>query len=275
MELDGRTVVVTGASQGIGAELARSFAAAGARLVLVARSREKLEALASELDGVAHPADLVDPAQVDGLVPDIENAHGPIDVFVNNAGLDAEDSAATADPQLIRRLTRLNLETPMVLTRHVLPGMLERRRGHLVYVASLAGTASFPTMSHYASTKAGLLNFAGAVRWEARRHGVGVTCLAPGPVDTDMWDRAEAVTGSAALVRRRFERLQLLPKADPSDIAARTVAAVEHGRRHVRHPRRLSANFWLNESPRRLVELLLTGVRYDPLERTSRRDAGI
>jgi short-subunit dehydrogenase len=266
MELDGRTVVVTGASQGIGAALARSFAEEGARVVLVARSRDKLEALAEEIDGVAHVADLLDPDRVDALVPEIEEAHGPIDVFVNNAGVDAMESAASADPALIRRVAQLNLEAPMVLTRHVLPGMLRRRRGHLVYVASLAGTASFPTMSHYAATKAGLLNFAGAVRWEVHRHGIGVTCLAPGPVDTEMWDRAEAATGSAALVRRRFEILQLLPKADPADIAARTVEAVRTGRRHVRHPRRLSANFWLNESPRRLVEALLTGVRYDPLE---------
>ena len=266
MELDGRRVVVTGASQGIGAALARAFADTGARVVLVARSRDKLESLAAELGGTAHVADLLDPGQVDALVPDIERTHGTIDVLVNNAGVDAEDSAATADPETIRRLSRLNLEAPMVLTRHVLPGMIRRRGGHLVFVASLAGTASFPSMSHYSATKSGLLNFAGSVRWEVRRHGVGVTCLAPGPVDTDMWDRVEAVRGSGALVRRRFELLQLLPKADPDDIAARTVEAVRTGRRHVRHPRRLSANFWLNEAPRRIVELSLAGVRYDPLD---------
>ena len=269
MELTGRTVVVTGASQGIGAALSRAFAAAGARVVLVARSRDKLESIAREIDGYVHVADLLDPQQVDDLVPGIEAEHGPIDVFTNNAGLDAAQPAATTDPELIRQVTRLNLEAPMVLTRHVLPGMLRRRRGHLVYVASLAGTASFPAMSHYSATKAGLLNFAGSVRWEVRRHGVGVTCVAPGPVDTDMWDRAEAMTGSGARVRRRFEILQLLPKTTPNDIARRTVDAVVDQRRHVRHPRRLSTNFWLNEAPRRIVELTLAGVRYDPLEEPS------
>jgi uncharacterized protein len=236
-------------------------------VILVARNRERLDALAGELDGLAHPADLSDDEAVDSLVGEVEATHGPVDVFVNNAGIDAEDSAAVADPRLIRRLMRLNLETPMVLTRHVLPGMIQRRSGHLVYVASLAGTASFPIMSHYAASKAGLLNFAGSVRWEVRRHGVGVTCLTPGPVDTAMWDRVEAVEGSAAAVRRRFERLQLLPKADAAVMAERTVQAVEAGRRHVRHPKRLSANFWLNEAPRRIVEVALTGVRYDPLEK--------
>ncbi|WP_436795261.1 SDR family NAD(P)-dependent oxidoreductase [Actinospongicola halichondriae] len=267
MELRGKTVVVTGASQGIGAALARAFAAAGSTVVLAARSVDKLEALAAETGGLAHPVDLLDPEQTDRFIADVEAAHGPIDVLVNNAGLDSSRPAAAIEIQTIRRVTRLNVEAPMVLTRQVLPGMLERRSGHLVYLSSLAGTASFPTMSHYAATKAGIMNFAGSVRWEVRKHGVGVTIVAPGPVDTEMWDRYEDMTGTPGNVRRRFERLQLLPKLAPDVLADRTVAAVRDGKRHVRHPRRLSTNFWLNEAPRRIVEAALTGVRFDPTGR--------
>ncbi len=267
MELSGKNVVITGASQGIGAALAREFADAGGRVILAARSVDKLEALAAETGGVAHPVDLLDPEQTERFIDDVEAAHGQIDVLVNNAGLDSSRPAAAEDVETIRRVTRLNLEAPMVLTRQVLPGMLERGSGHLVYLSSLAGTASFPTMSHYAATKSATINFAGSVRWEVRKHGVGVTVVAPGPVDTEMWDRYEDLHGSSGNIRRRFERLQLLPKLSPEALAERTVDAVREGRRHVRHPKRLSLNFWLNEAPRRIVEVALTGVRFDPTGR--------
>lgn len=267
MELHGRTVVVTGASQGIGAALAKAFTAAGSRVVLAARSVDRLEELAEETGGVSHPVDLLDPDQVERFIADVEERHGPVDVLVNNAGLDATEPAATIETETIRRVSRLNVEAPMVLTRQVLPGMLARRSGHLVFVSSLAGTASFPTMAHYAASKAAATNFAGSVRWEVRRHGIGVTVVSPGPVDTEMWDRVEATEGTAAKVRRRFEHLHLLPKIGPDELAARTIEAVQADRRHVRHPRRLSPMFWLDEAPRRLIELALTGVRFDPTGR--------
>lgn len=267
MELEGKWVVVTGASQGIGAALARAFATAGSEVVVAARSIDKLEALATEIGGVAHPVDLLDDGQTERFIEEVEATHGPIDVLINNAGIETTQAAAATDVGTIRDVVRLNVEAQMVLTRNVLPGMLERRSGHLVYLSSLAGTASFPTMSHYAATKAAITNFAGSVRWETRKHGVGVTIVAPGPVDTDMWDRVEELGGGAGNVRRRFEHLQLLPKLAPGDLAARTVEAVRSGKRHVRHPKRLSTQFWLNEAPRRIVELALTGVRYDPTGR--------
>ncbi len=270
MELEGKRVVVTGASQGIGAALARAFADAGSEVVLAARSVDKLEALAAETGGVAHPVDLLDEEQTARFVDEVEAAYGPIDVLVNNAGIETTEAAAATPVTTIRDVVRLNVEAPMVLTRCVLPGMLERRSGHLVYLSSLAGTASFPTMSHYAATKAAITNFAGSVRWETRKHGVGVTIVAPGPVDTDMWDRVEELGGGAGNIRRRFERLQLLPKLAPEALAEQTVAAVRDGKRHVRHPKRLSTQFWLNEAPRRIVELTLAGVRYDPTGRDRR-----
>jgi short-subunit dehydrogenase len=229
---------------------------------LVARSAEPLQALAAELNGQAFPADLLVPAEVDALVPRVEAHAGAIDVLVNNAGLENTRFLVQESADTIRSLARLNLEAPMVLTRAVLPGMLARGRGHLVFLSSLAGTAGFPGMSVYSGTKGGITNFAGAVRIELRDTAIGTTVVAPGPVDTEMWDHLEAQPDLAPILHR-LRTLQLIPKKSPELIAARTVAAVAAGRRHVRTPRRLSFAYWLGESPRRVADALLVGVPMD------------
>jgi uncharacterized protein len=259
VQLDGAHVLVTGASRGIGEAFARRFAAAGARVTLVARSRDAIERLAAELGGGAVPADLLDPDSVDGLVDEVERQAGPVDVLVNNAGLETTAPHVSQDPAVLRDTLRLNLEAPMVLTRSVLPGMLERGRGHLVYVSSIAGSAGVPYMAVYSASKGGVNNFVAALRLELRDTPIGTTLVAPGPVDTAMWggvEDAEEISG----VLRRFNRLHLIPKKSPDLIARRTVEAVRSDARHVRTPRRLSAMFWLGEGPRRLTETILTGV---------------
>jgi short-subunit dehydrogenase len=176
------------------------------------------------------------------------------------------------DPREIRTVSRLNLETPMMLSRHVLPGMLQRGRGHLVFVSSLAGTAGFPGMSVYCGTKAGILNFFSSLRRELKHTPVGMTVLSPGPVDTQMWDTIEESVPTVQKVVRRFETLRLIPKADAGDIARRTVSAVEKGRPYVRDPKRLSTNFWFNMAPTRIANACLAGIRFDPLDRGTRHN---
>jgi short-subunit dehydrogenase len=249
--------------------MARAFAAGGADVVVAARNADKLAALADEIGGTARPVDLLDPAQVDAFVGDIERDLGAIDVLCNNAGLESQDSVATMDLDAIRRVVRLNLEAPMILTRQVAPSMLERGQGHLVYTSSLAGTTAYPGIGPYCGSKAGLTNYASAVRSEVKGRGVGVTIVAPGPVDTEMWDQLEACGEGAQAIIGRLRRLRLLPKMDPDALAADVVAAVRAGRRHVRHPKRLAAQFWLNEVPRRVSEVLLAGVPYDPLQKSA------
>lgn len=272
MELRGRHVVVTGGSRGIGEATAREFAARGARVTVVARSEESLGRVAAAIGGHALVADLSDDATVDSLIERIEREHGPVDVLVNNAGLETSTPFAVEDPREIRAVTRLNLETSMLLTRHALPGMLARGAGHVVMVSSLAGTAGFPGMSPYCATKAGVLNFAASLERELRGSGVGVTVLAPGPVDTRMWESVEDSPPTVQQFVRRFQKLQLIPKADPASIARRTVDAVEKGRRHVRHPRRLLLNFWLNAAPTRISNAAGVGLRFDPLDRGRRHN---
>ena len=272
MKVKGMHVVVTGGSRGIGEAMAREFASRGAKVTVVARSVDSLNRVAGSIGGNAVVADLSDDAVVDTLIGEIETRHGPVDVLVNNAGLETNTPFAVEDAREIRAVARLNLETPMLLTRHVLPGMLQRGRGHIVFVSSLAGTAGFPGMSVYCGTKAGIFNFHSSLRRELRDTPVNLTTLSPGPVDTQMWDTIEGSVPTVLRVVNRFNRLHLIPKASPVDIARRTVSAVESNKQFVRDPKRLSTNFWFNMLPTKIANAVLVGVRFDPLDRGTRHN---
>jgi short-subunit dehydrogenase len=119
-----------------------------------------------------------------------------------------------------------------------------------------------PGLSVYSASKSGLNHLNACVRLELRDTPIGCTLVAPGPVDTDMWDHLEE-TDEMSPTLRRMRRLHLIPKASPDSIARRTVKAVRNDRRHVRTPRRLSLSFWLGESPRRISEMILAKVPTD------------
>lgn len=234
-------------------------------MVVVARSEGDLRTVADEVGGHAVVVDLSDPAAVEALVPRVEADLGPIDVLVNNAGVETVDMAAVIDPADVRTATRVNLEAPMVLTRYALPGMLDRGRGHIVYLSSIAGSSGFPSMATYCATKAGINGFVAALRMELKGSPVRTTLVAPGPVDTRMWDAVEnSSSASTQSVIDRLNLFRLMPKADPDRLARRVVRATSRRTRHVRTPRRLSVNFMLGEASQRLTEMLLVGVRLDP-----------
>lgn len=271
MKVNGAHVVVTGGSRGIGEAMAREFATRGAKVTVVARSVQSLQKVADEIGGNAFVADLSDDVVVDTIIGDIELRHGPIDVLVNNAGLETTLPFATEDPRAVRAVSRLNYEVPLMLTRQALPGMLARGAGHVVFVSSLAGTAGFPGMAVYCGTKAGILNFFSSLKRELKHSPVNLTVLSPGPVDTQMWDNVETSSPETQKVVARFQKLQLIPKAEPGDIARRTVNAVERNRPYVRDPKRLSINFWLNMLPTHISNLAAVGIRFDPLDSQSTR----
>jgi short-subunit dehydrogenase len=260
MELSGSRVLVTGGSRGIGEALARRFAAEGARVALVARSAAANDQLVAELGGTAHAADLTDPRQVGGLVERIEAEGGPVDVLVNNAGVDGVGTFDDETAEDLEHLFRLNLLTPAELTRQVLPGMLRRGRGHLVNISSLAGCAVFPGMAGYSSSKAGLSHLTAGLRADLRGTPIGTTLVELGPIPTEMLDRVEGCEPVRASFQRLY-RLRLLVDVDREVVARTVVDAVRAGRRHVRHPKRALAFPLLSEAPRRVVELLLTGVQ--------------
>src|SRR5690348_14065671 len=139
MELAGRRVLITGASRGIGQALAEQFASAGARVALVARSEGPLKDLADRLGGTAHPADLGDPDQLANLIERVEADGGPIDVLVNNAGIDRAAFFTHVSAADVEALYRLNLIAPVELTRQAVPRMLDRGRGHVVMMSSMSG----------------------------------------------------------------------------------------------------------------------------------------
>ena len=261
MDLSGKNVVITGASQGIGAKLAEQFSAEGANVFLIARSADKLAELAKDLDGAWIEADLSEESGVDGLVDRCIEELGHIDVWVNNAGVETDDALARLSRDKIRIVARLNFEAPLMLTRDVLPHMIERGSGHIVQMSSVAGVIPFPGLTAYAGTKAGLTNFTESLRLELAGCGIGLTIVAPGPVDTAMWARVEGDDAYPAPALRRFRRLLFLPKLKPEKIASATVSAVVKGKRHVRMPARFGAYHMLNNAPRRMVALALTGVK--------------
>jgi short-subunit dehydrogenase len=260
MDLQNKRVLITGASRGLGAALAESFAAAGAKVVLVARSAEAITALASRLGGVAYAVDLSDQSQVDGLIARIEADGGPIDVLVNNAAVETNRLVDEMDERDIVNTISLNLTTPERLTRQVLPGMLQRGRGHLVNVSSMTGIANIPSTSVYSSTKAGLTHFSGGLLADLKGTPIGITLVEPGPIDTDMWEHITASAAVQAAVKR-VEKLRLVPHMDPATLAAAVVSAVKADRKHVRFPKRGLLLYVLENAPRRMMAWCLAGVK--------------
>jgi short-subunit dehydrogenase len=181
-------VVVTGASAGIGEAVAREFARHGAKLTLVARRKERLETLAKELgvETFVVAADLSDPENATAWLAEAEAALGPVDVLVNNAGVQNIEATDEADVPSGEALLRLNVFTPLRLVCALLPGMLARKSGTIVDISSMAGLTPMPGMYYYNAAKGGLGNASEGLRGELRGTGVHVLTVYPGPVDTAM-----------------------------------------------------------------------------------------
>ena len=170
------TVLVTGATGGIGQAIARAFASRGADLILTGRKVEVLERLSDELGARAIPCDLADRTEVERLVVDAS----PLDVLIANAALPASGVLTELTEEQIDRMLDVNLRAPISLARALAPAMIERRRGHMVFISSLAGKAASPASSIYSATKFGLRGFALGLREDLRPHGVGVSVVLPG-----------------------------------------------------------------------------------------------
>lgn len=226
-----RHVVLTGASAGIGAALARTLAAAGARLTLVARRRDRLEALAESLAAAfgtrTHlaPVDLSDPPAATGFLAEAEAALGPVDVLVNNAGLQVVGRTHAVDIDAAEATLRTNLLTPLRLIHAVLPAMLARRSGVVVNVASMAALAPTPGMTWYNAGKAGLAGASEALAGELQGTGVQVITVYPGIIgDTDM--------ARSALDKYHADKLviRIQPTGTADQLSAVIVRAIERQR---------------------------------------------
>jgi len=261
MDLTDRRVLITGASRGIGEALARRFAEAGAKVALLARNAGALQALAGELGGTAHPADLADPETVADLIERVEGEGGPLDVLVNNAALDGGGYFPELDPDEIGDVVQVNLVAVLQLCRQALPGMLERGRGRIVNISSIAGVAAFPGMATYAATKAGLSQFTETLALDLRGLPVGTTLVELGPIPTDMLDHVDTYQPTRDSFDRAY-RLGLIADVPRERVADEVVRAVERDRAHVRLPKRAVAYPLMTQLPRELTRLTLTGIRH-------------
>lgn len=186
-----KVALVTGASAGLGIEFARQLSKRGHRLVLAARRKERLEALAAELGNArAVEIDLSRPGAAGELIDNVRDAGETVDLLVNNAGFGLHGRFDKADPERLRQMVDLNCGALTELCRGVLPGMIEARSGAILNVASTAAFQPGPGMAVYFATKAYVLLLSEALHEEVRRSGVRVTALCPGPTRTEFGEVA-------------------------------------------------------------------------------------
>jgi len=259
MEISGSRVLITGASRGIGRDLARGFAAAGADVALVARGAEALEKVAAEVGGRAYPTDLADGPWLRGLLTQVE-ADGPIDILVNNAADECVGRFTDINADTLEFMIRLNVLAPAELTRQVLPGMLARGRGHIVNVSSFAGIVVPPMLATYAATKAFLTHHSVNLQFELKDTPIGVTKVEIGEVaDTGVMDKGRTEPALAAMFERMY-RLRVSRLIRPEEITAATIDAVRANGWSVRLPRRLAPASILADLPRRAPWILARGL---------------
>ena len=181
MELAGKTALLTGATGGLGREIAGALAERGAKLLLSGRKLDALEALAAELPGEGHralPCDLGEEGAAEKLAAET----GPVDVLVANAGLPGSGRLQDMTAEQLARALRVNLEAPMLLAQALEAPMLERGSGHMVFISSLSGKSATPLSSVYNATKFGLRGFALGLRADLDPLGVGVSIVSPGTI---------------------------------------------------------------------------------------------
>ena len=228
--------LVTGASSGIGSEIARLLAERGYALVLVARRKDRLTALADELAeqyGVRAEtiaADLSKPTPRGRIPGQIEQLGLEVEVLINNAGFaTGGEPFHKADPERELEQVRVDVEAVVALTSAFLPAMVERGRGAILNVASTAAMQPIPYSAGYSAAKAYVLTFSEAIHQEVRGRGVTVTALAPGPVDTDFWQ----IAGWEVQGGKSFERAVPGTLITPKQAARAGVEGLERGERVV------------------------------------------
>ena len=229
MQLTDSVAILTGASRGLGVHIAEHLARKGVHLALAARSAEELERTAERVRrhgvrAVGIPTDVGKAKDLQALADKAVVELGPVDVVVNNAGIERYGEFHDADPELIEKILRVNLWAAAYLTRVVLPGMVERRRGHIVNIASLAGKTAVPYNTVYSMSKHGLVGLSWSLREEVRPYGIGVSVVCPTFVsdagmfaDWSLGERPPSVNRPVT----------------PDDVAAATVRAIEKNRAEV------------------------------------------
>jgi 3-hydroxybutyrate dehydrogenase len=222
IDLTGRVAVVTGGGRGIGAAVARALAAAGARVVVSARSTGQVEGVARDLVAAGHEAraitcDVTDAESVERLLGAAESELGPADILVNNAGVASSAPLRSLDLEEWNRLMSVNATGTFLCTRAFLPGMIAAGWGRVVNVASVAGRAGAAYISAYAASKHAVIGFTRSVAAEVAARGVTINAICPGYVETPMTDES-------------IERIVARTGQPADDVRGRIVAMNPQGR---------------------------------------------
>jgi short-subunit dehydrogenase len=218
MSVVGGNVLITGATGGIGHAIARAFAARGGKLTLTGRRVEVLEPLADELGARAVGCDLANRDDLSRLIAEA----GDVDVLVANAALPASGALTELTQEQIDKMLEVNLRAPVTIARALAPGMIDRRRGHMVFISSLAGKTASPASSIYSATKFGLRGFALALRQDLRPYDVGVSVVLPGFI------REAGMFADAGVELPRG-----VGTRSPDEVAAAVIGAIERDRAEV------------------------------------------
>jgi uncharacterized protein len=214
----GRVAVVTGASSGIGAEIARLLASRGDLCILMARRADRLETLAHEIGGEAEPCDVSDRPAVDAVAARILERHPRIDVLVNNAGIPGRTRFLDGDPEVIERLIRINYLGGAWCLRAFLPGLRAAVPSDVVNIVSVSGVVAGPPSGPYSASKHAQLAFSRTVAAELRREGIRVHTVKPGFAETEGFPQS--------WLPRPVQRIVIGPR----DVAAHVLRSLEDGR---------------------------------------------
>lgn len=254
---EGLSAMVTGASSGIGRLLALRMAQRGARVALVARRTAELEALAEEItqaggDARSFPCDVAELAQVEACVAKAQEAFSGIDILVNNAGYGGHRSFLEWDLADMDRMMRVNYLGTLYFTKLLLPRMVERRRGWLLFLSSVAGRIASPDESAYCATKFAVLGLARSLSLEVEDQGVHVLTVCPGAIRTPFFSEEDL---------RRMPPVAQRSMVEPEGLVDEILRALEKGKREITYPR------WI--APAYIVQALAPGFMRRQLRRTT------
>jgi short-subunit dehydrogenase len=228
MRLNGTVGILTGSSRGIGVYLAEALARRGVRLALAARSKDELHEVAERVqslgaDAIAIQTDVARREDLEDLVERTTAELGPPDVLVNNAGIERYADFHSYEVDMIEKIIRVNIVAAEVLTRLVVPGMIDRARGHIVNISSVAGKSAVPYNAVYSSSKHALVGFSWSLRQELKPYGVGVSVVCPGFVRAGMFADWSGGVEPPGMTR----------SVSPERVANATVEAIERDKADV------------------------------------------